>query len=153
MFCLKLSMKLFVPRVLEVKNSSGFLEKQFCSSGAVIKEPIEHRHIRRRHDRYLLSGHYLCSVRRRFSRSAIKTRHVHFRKPNSVNRRPAAYTYTLLDHGSINGYQSDDAFKYRVAYRHCAVWSFWLFPIFIHLHYCELFKKNRLTRKFPKVSR
>ena len=37
MFCLKLSMKLFVPRVLEVKNSSGFLEKQFCSSGAVIK--------------------------------------------------------------------------------------------------------------------
>ena len=38
----------------------------------------------------------------------------HFRKPNSVNRRPAAYTYTLLDHGSINGNQSDDAFKYRV---------------------------------------
>ena len=76
MFCLKLSMKLFVPRVLEVKNSSGFLEKQFCSSGAVIKEPIEHRHIKRRHDRYLLSGHYLCSVRRRFSRSAIKTRHI-----------------------------------------------------------------------------
>ena len=30
----------------------------------------------------------------------------HFRKPNSVNRRPAAYTYTLLDHGSINGYHN-----------------------------------------------
>ena len=152
MFCLKLSMKLFVPRVLEVKNSSGFLEKQFCSSGAVIK--------RSQLSIDILNGDMTVIIVRTLPVLRPSTLFeisykdsTHFRKPNSVNRRPAAYTYTLLDHGSINGYQSDDAFKYRVAYRHCAVWSFWLFPIFIHLHYCELFKKNRLTRKFPKVSR